>query len=721
MSLRTKSALIVGSVILVLCFALFLLGSVVLLGNIYDGECERARRNVSQVVYAIGEELEALQREARDYGEWDDTFLFVQNRSPKFLERNFYRGNYLELHLNVVIILDEASITLYSDAIDLTSDQKHTGRDRELLKALMDVGVIKEKRCVTSTFGGIVMVGKRPSLVAIQPILTSTAEGPSRGALIMARELDRKNLDRIGAITRSRFDLVPAEPHSVPSAYLEQISSLPREGKVTVNRQGNHYLIAESILADVVNRPAARLRLRYSSRFSAQAKAAMLYLLGALLFLGVTAAAATAHLIDRSVVRPIAHIVPDVNTISATGKTDTRVRATASAEIGDLATRINAMLDAIGQAHRRLRESDARYAAVAAAASDSILVVEESSGGIIDVNSAATALLGYTRDELLTMTLDQVLLPPPDSPDPVTVLAQGGVRTWVGDRQYHCKRGFIGDAEVGVAPLSFADRRARCVLIHDITYRKRNEKRLRQETAERMAAEQRLRRLSLELEDRVRERTTELERTNAELRETERMLQQSATQLRRLTDHLQTSLEEERNRIAREVHDNLGLEMTVLKMDLAWIHRRLSEGHAGEFQRSLTDKVAQMAQFVDTLIASVQEITAQLRPAVLDHGGLAAAVEWQASEFAKRTGLEIQTELTQEDLPVPQEQSVAVFRVFQETLTNVVRHSEATSAVVRLEVSEDSLVHRCRVQFRHQCSRQLRDGQRHFPDVVGDV
>jgi PAS domain S-box-containing protein len=167
----------------------------------------------------------------------------------------------------------------------------------------------------------------------------------------------------------------------------------------------------------------------------------------------------------------------------------------------------------------------------------------------------------------------------------------------------------------------------------------------------------------------------------------EEQLRRSRGQLRALAARLQSVREEERARIAREVHDELGQVLTGLKFDLASLARALPAD-----SKALRERTRGMLSLVDSTIQTVHRIFTELRPSVLDELGLVAAIEWQGQEFQRRTGIECQisTELT--DLSLDGETSTAFFRICQESLTNVARHAEATRVTVRLSAEGDHLM-----------------------------
>ncbi|HYL80615.1 MAG TPA: PAS domain S-box protein, partial [Candidatus Acidoferrum sp.] len=167
----------------------------------------------------------------------------------------------------------------------------------------------------------------------------------------------------------------------------------------------------------------------------------------------------------------------------------------------------------------------------------------------------------------------------------------------------------------------------------------------------------------------------------------EAALRASREQLRALAGHLQSVREEERTRIAREIHDELGQVLTGLRMDLTRLARRLPAEQA-----AVRNDMQAMLALVDSSIQAVRRIATDLRPGVLDDLGRVAALEWQAQEFQERTGTPCQFTADRIELAPDPEVGTAVFRICQETLTNVARHAEASQVTVRLKEEARFLV-----------------------------
>jgi PAS domain S-box-containing protein len=172
-----------------------------------------------------------------------------------------------------------------------------------------------------------------------------------------------------------------------------------------------------------------------------------------------------------------------------------------------------------------------------------------------------------------------------------------------------------------------------------------------------------------------------------ERKKAEEELKRSREELRILAARLQQAREEERAVLAREIHDQLSGALTALKMDLSFLANRVPQGDA-----ALTAKTRAMSSLIDTTLSSVRNIATQLRPSVLDDLGLIAAIEWQAEEFQNRSGIQCHLDLEREEVALDRNRSTAIFRIFQEALTNIAQHAKASEVWISLHAQPGSLM-----------------------------
>ena len=166
----------------------------------------------------------------------------------------------------------------------------------------------------------------------------------------------------------------------------------------------------------------------------------------------------------------------------------------------------------------------------------------------------------------------------------------------------------------------------------------------------------------------------------------EEALKRSREEIRSLAMAATTAREQEKSRIARELHDELGQALTALKIDLGWLREKVG-GENG----AVGGKLSAMQALIDSTVAAARRISADLRPLMLDDLGLAAATDWLVQNFSQRTGIACALEADERDLDLQDPYATAVFRVLQESLTNIAKHAGATQVAVRVERREGGI------------------------------
>jgi PAS domain S-box-containing protein len=336
------------------------------------------------------------------------------------------------------------------------------------------------------------------------------------------------------------------------------------------------------------------------------------------------------------------------------------------------------------ESEQALSESEERFRLLVQSVQEYAIFQLDPLGQVVSWNSGAERLEGYRAEEVIGKQVS-LFYPPEDvqSGKPARLLAEAAQRGQSEDEGWRVRKdGSRFWAYVAVTAL----RNAKGSL--------QGFAKLTRDMTEWHGKEETLEKAKELLELRFRQRTAVLAQVNHELRteiaeraRAEEQLKASLEQLRSLAARIQTVREEERTSIAREIHDELGQSCTALKMDLALIGRRLTKRQA-----QVRAKVDSAVSLVDEMIGTLRRIASELRPRTLDDLGLNAALEWQAQEFESRTGIPCHLTLPPEPLVLDSERSTAIFRIFQESLTNVVRHAHATRVEARLEQEGDYLL-----------------------------
>lgn len=291
------------------------------------------------------------------------------------------------------------------------------------------------------------------------------------------------------------------------------------------------------------------------------------------------------------------------------------------------------------------RENETAFSAMAEGA-----VITDAEGRILWVNDAFCAIYGYTRAEVIGQN-PRILKSGRHGAAFYNEFWRQLIETghWRGEVWNKRKTGEIFPEELSIQALRGPDGRiVRFISIFsDITERKRNED---------------------------------------ELRKQRQQLVESETRLRELAEFLQTVREEERARIARELHDEMGQALTALRIDLGWLR-----GKCQPLGTPTVDRVGTALGVVEHSIVSLRRISEDLRPAMLDSLGLAAAVEHHVAKFSERTGIACRLSMNREEFELDDRLATTVFRIVQETLTNVARHAGASEVTVRIDAVDDGI------------------------------
>jgi PAS domain S-box-containing protein len=251
----------------------------------------------------------------------------------------------------------------------------------------------------------------------------------------------------------------------------------------------------------------------------------------------------------------------------------------------------------------------------------------------IDVNDAALKHYGYTRNEFLLLNTDKINAPEDQIQSAEESTVNIPTLRYQGLECHLKKDGSVISVETYATDYIYEDRLVQLIISNDISEKIRSEKNLKY----------------------------------------------SYEEIRQLASHLQNIREEERAGIAREIHDELGQQLTGLKMDMSWISKRLQEDQA-----PIRQKIDGTLGLLDSAIQMVRRIATDLRPSILDDLGLIAAMEWQSQEFEQRSGIATSVQSEIGDFTFSPQMAIGLFRICQESLTNVSRYAEAKNVLISL-------------------------------------
>ncbi len=268
-----------------------------------------------------------------------------------------------------------------------------------------------------------------------------------------------------------------------------------------------------------------------------------------------------------------------------------------------------------------------------------MLSLEDST--VIDVNEAAIKFYGYNKEEFLNLNMKN-LRPEEEYPRFLeemqqNIYAMSNRGIW----KHKKKDGTLVDVEIIGQNIMYNEKKVRLSLANDVTEKLKAEKKLHE----------------------------------------------SYEEIRELASHIQEVREEERAQMAREIHDELGQQLTGLKMDISWVLKKIPSENA-----DLIHKINGIKGLLDDTIKTVRKIATELRPSILDDLGLLEALKWHSNEFEKRAGIQIQFTSTFSHITIAKNMAVGLFRIYQESLTNIARHSGATIVKTTFEQDKNNLI-----------------------------
>lgn len=291
-----------------------------------------------------------------------------------------------------------------------------------------------------------------------------------------------------------------------------------------------------------------------------------------------------------------------------------------------------------------LKISEARFHTMFEEHQAVMMLIDPETGKIVDANLSAENYYGYSISKLREMNIGEINILPRNQVENILNGVKSKSKAYF-NFSHKLSSGEIKEVEVFTTPITVNNVTLLFSIIHDITER----------------------------------------------RIAENELLKSQAQLRALTTKLEKIREEERINLSRELHDNLGQSLTGLKMDVAWLARKISKKSAEQFE-SLLEKTRSMTGLIDSTINDVRRISSDLRPNLLDHLGLLPALDWLAGDFTKRTETDCKIISKVETFSISPSTETAVFRIIQEAFTNISRHSKATVVKISIDQTDDEYI-----------------------------
>jgi PAS domain S-box-containing protein len=473
MSLRTKTAIIIGTALTALILVLYVVLSQTLMVGFQHSETISATQNIDRVVEAILNDQANMDRIAVDWAVWDETYQFIRDRNQEFIDTNLVPNSVKPLNVDLMLFFSADRSLVYSFEYDWTTDQRHAAPQAlvDLLQAHPEALVSQP---VMRAQSGLVNFDGKPLMLALRPITDNSGEAEADGILVIGHYLTDGALESLVNLTRLNFELVPIADAQQQPLSQEALPTLTAGSSVAFRPQDDATLLGYRLYRDLFGQPTFVVKVALLRTDYQEGQLAVRSLMLALALIGLAFVLITIFLSDRLITSRMVKISRQVASIGKKGDLGGRVIGDSADEIGQLSGSINTMLDALAESRAREAENEERYRLMIRQAREGFALIDTESGEILDANQAFRTLTGYCTEEDGQASQDDY----PEVCKDLFTLLQDTHR----EEQFELKTlsftradGVAVDTEVSSDVIRFRDRSVFFVFLRDITERKRME------------------------------------------------------------------------------------------------------------------------------------------------------------------------------------------------------------------------------------------------------
>jgi PAS domain S-box-containing protein len=416
LTLRAKVLLTNTALLAVLLLLLLGVSARVVFRSFAELERQETIQSVERVRKALAAELTEIDRAARDWAGWDDTYTFVDDHNEAYISANLTKDSIRNLGTELIVYVDATGQAVFAKRWDPEAD--------ELLDVPEDVSALWEAGSpllahpeLNHSVTGVAGLRDGAVLIASRPIIHSDLTGPARGALILGRLVSPRLLARLSTLTDLQLELLPPGAADLPPLYAaarDRLLADPAQVLATTVDDRAHGF---GLVADLSGAPVLLVATSEPARIAALAGASWARFVVALVASAALCSVVLLLVLQRVVVRPLTAFGHHVNEIARSGDLSARVTGRSCREVQRLATTINHLLETIDATHTQLRDSEETFRAIGTSAQDAIIILDNA-GRVAYWNWSAERILGYTAAEATGQDVHR-LLAPPDAMEPV--------------------------------------------------------------------------------------------------------------------------------------------------------------------------------------------------------------------------------------------------------------------------------------------------------------
>ena len=355
MELRWKTFAIIGVAVISLVGIMVVVTRTMMMENAAEMEQKTTRQSINLVLNALSNELDTLNATTQDYAAWDDTYAFIQDGNPNYVDLNLMDATFANLRLNIMLFVNNSGQVLFGKAYDLNNGTE-IPVPQSLLSQVATNPLILRRDSMKTPVVGTILLPEGPLLIASSPILHSNQQGPVQGTLITGRFLDSTELAFLLKTTQLPLVVQVISDSLISSDFQTANQSLSRESPIFVRPLNNERIAGYALLEDVYENPILILRIDMPRDVYAQAQAGMSYTTLFLSVIGVVFGLLTMFLLEKFVVSRLTRLSTDVSVIGSSGDLSIRVSETGKDELSRLGEGINRMLSALRQTQQKRNE-----------------------------------------------------------------------------------------------------------------------------------------------------------------------------------------------------------------------------------------------------------------------------------------------------------------------------------------------------------------------------
>ena len=354
MTIRAKLLLITGISVICMIGIIYATSRFIYMRGLDEIEERDVNSSVERVLGALSYLISDLEADTADRAAWDYTYTFIEDGNDEYIQSNLSDGAFITSRLNLMLFVHSSGQIVFGKAFDLENEEEMP-IPQDLLGHLSGDSPLLSQAGTHNYVSGIILLRQGPVIIASQPILTSEDKGPTRGTLILARYLDSEVINDLSQLVLFPVTVRPVNHLRYPD-FKEAFRLLSQEDPVFVKPLDTQHISGYSLLKDIYGKPALVLRVDMPRDTYQLGQLVTDYYILSILGFGVLLAVIAAFLIQKQILSRFGKLTQDINRITASGDTSTRISLGGRDELNLVAGTINGMLAALQESESELRE-----------------------------------------------------------------------------------------------------------------------------------------------------------------------------------------------------------------------------------------------------------------------------------------------------------------------------------------------------------------------------